>query len=60
VLSGGEGVPRRDLVLVRDRQAGITEPVPYQLQFRLGTVTEPITTELSPALVCLEAPASVA
>lgn len=29
----------------------ITEPVPYRLQFRLGTVTEPITTELSPALV---------
>ncbi|MDN3354379.1 hypothetical protein [Actinomadura sp. DC4] len=29
----------------------LTEPVPYRIQFRLGTVTEPITTETSPALV---------
>lgn len=29
----------------------ITEPVPYRIQFRLGTRAEPITTELSPALV---------
>jgi hypothetical protein len=38
----------------------ITEPVPYQLQFRLGTVTEPITTELSPALVGRSAGAGAA
>ncbi len=29
----------------------LTEPVPYRLEFRMGTVTEPITTELSPVLV---------
>jgi hypothetical protein len=34
--------------------------VPYRLQFRLGTVTEPITTELSPALVGRNAGAGAA
>jgi hypothetical protein len=29
----------------------LTEPVPYRLRFRLGTITEPIITDPSPALV---------